>query len=117
MALIFAFSSLPTSELPSFGMLDTLIKKGGHFLGYAFLSLAYLYALPQQCTPKTRRWIAVALAFLYALSDEFHQSFIPGRRASLWDVGIDGLGATLAMLFIARYSPNSSSKSKSSSES
>jgi VanZ family protein len=117
MVLLFVLSSLPSSEVPSFGLFDTLLKKGGHFLGYAFLSLAYLYALPQQWSLRTRGLVAVVLAVLYALSDEYHQSFTPGRRPSLLDVGIDTLGAATAMLLVARYSPNSNSKSSSSSES
>jgi VanZ family protein len=117
MVLLFTLSSLPSSAVPSFGLFDTLLKKGGHFLGYALLSLAYLYALPGQWPSRTRRLVAVGLVVLYALSDEYHQSFTPGRRPSLLDVGIDGLGAMTAMFLIARYSPNSNSKSSSSSES
>jgi len=117
MILLFVLSSLPSSAVPSFGLFDILLKKGGHFLGYAILSLAYLYALPRQWPLRTRGLVAVLLAVLYALSDEYHQSFTPGRRPSLLDVGIDALGASAAMLLITRYSPNSNSKSNSSSES
>ena len=116
MVLLFAISSLPSTAVPSFGFFDTLLKKGGHFLGYAVLCLAYLYALPRQWPLRTRGVVVVVLAVLYALSDEYHQSFTPGRRPSLLDVGIDGLGAAAAMFLVARYSPNSSSKSSSSSE-
>ncbi|MFH1908814.1 MAG: VanZ family protein [Chloroflexota bacterium] len=37
------------------------------------------------------------LAVLYASGDEFHQSFVAGRHASLVDVGVDALGAAIAL--------------------
>ena len=43
MAAIFGFSSIPSSEMPRFGLLDLLVKKGGHALGYALLALAFLH--------------------------------------------------------------------------
>jgi len=96
MMAIFIFSSLPSSELPDYGFWDMLIKKGGHMTGYALLALAYWYWLgfdPQ------KGWLAWLLAVLYAASDEFHQSFTPGRHPSPLDVIIyDNLGALLAVL-------------------
>ena len=38
---------------------------------------------------------AIVIAGLYAVSDEFHQSFIPGRTPLISDVAIDTLGAAL----------------------
>jgi VanZ family protein len=44
-------------------------------------------------------WLAWLFAVLYAATDEFHQSFTPGRHASFEDVLIyDNLGAYLAVL-------------------
>ncbi len=43
------------------------------------------------------RWSAWLFAVAYALADEIHQAFVPGRTASLWDVLADALGATVAM--------------------
>lgn len=44
--------------------------------------------------------LAVVIGFLYGISDEFHQSFVPGRTASLWDLTADGIGLLLAQLVI-----------------
>jgi VanZ family protein len=117
MAVIFIFSSLPSYEVPDFGFLDVVIKNGGHFVGYALLAFAYSFALPRQLSQLQRGVIAIAFALLYALSDEFHQSFVPGRNASWIDIIVDGLGASTAALLWARYSPNSNSNPIISSES
>ncbi len=43
-------------------------------------------------------WLALLLALIYAASDEFHQSFVPGRHPSWVDVlGFDGGGALIAL--------------------
>jgi len=47
---------------------------------------------------KEKKWLAWLLAFLYAMTDEFHQSFTPGRHPSVWDVVVfDNLGTTFGL--------------------
>lgn len=93
MAVLFFFSSLPSASLPDYGLWDRLVKKSGHMTGYALLLLAYWYGLG--CHPR-RGGLAWLLALAYAFTDEFHQSFTPGRNASLTDVLLfDNLGALL----------------------
>ena len=92
MLAIFAFSSIPSDSMPSFDWADLSIKKGGHALGYGLLALACLYAF--QLAKLRYAWL---LAFLYAISDEYHQSFIMGRYASWVDVMIDSAGAAIAL--------------------
>lgn len=100
MAGIFVLSSLPSQDLPDFGLWDTLLKKGGHALGYGLLALSFWFALRWE---GRRVWLAFLLAALYALSDEFHQSFVPGRNPSWLDaLVIDNAGAALALLFAHR---------------
>jgi len=114
MGLIFLLSSLPASRLPDFGAIDFLIKKGGHATGYALLGLAYFFALPPRLSPGYRAAMALIMALLFALSDEYHQSFVEGRTSSLRDVLIDGGGATIALVITSIYSSNSRSSSDSS---
>ncbi len=123
MTVIFAFSSIPSKELPSFDWADLLVKKGGHMLGYGLLALTYAWGLAgmnregrEEHEGKGRKnvvcqmpfvagkslLLAWFLAVLYAVSDEVHQSFVPGRHASAVDVGIDALGAALALWLHAR---------------
>jgi VanZ family protein len=111
MGLIFFISSRTASQLPYFGELDVLVKKGGHALGYAILALAYFSALPPRLSMPYRLVMAFFMAILFALSDEFHQSFVEGRNSSIRDVLIDGAGAIIALVLGGSYSSNSSSKS------
>ncbi len=96
MIAIFAFSSIPSDNMPNFDWADLSIKKGGHALGYGLLALSYLYAFKLSPTKLKLAWL---LAFLYAVSDEFHQSFVPGRYASWVDVMIDSAGAAIALFW------------------
>jgi hypothetical protein len=91
MALIFGFSSLPSTVIPSFGKFDFSIKKLGHMMGYALLAPAYLHGIGKKGT--TEFALAWILALMYAVTDETHQAFIPGRSSAIIDVGIDGIGA------------------------
>ncbi len=89
MTLIFGFSSIPSHEMPEFGALDLSIKKFGHALGYGLLALSYQRGLGGK-----RPWLAWIMAATYAASDEIHQSFVPGRGPSVWDVLLfDNFGA------------------------
>lgn len=114
MGVIFLLSSLPADRIPDFGTIDFLIKKGGHATGYALLALAYYFALPPRLSTGYRMVMALIMALLFALSDEYHQSFVEGRTSSLRDVLIDSGGALIALTFAAAYSSNSRSSSASS---
>jgi VanZ family protein len=95
MIVIFVFSSQPGDNLPSFRGWDYLIKKLGHAIGYGLLALSYFHLLKYN---KNQLWLAWLMALAYAASDEFHQSFVPGRNSSIVDVLIfDNIG-TLIML-------------------
>lgn len=110
MFAIFSFSSLPAARIPYFGDLDIYIKKGGHFLGYALLAATYFWALPPRLPRGFRGVLSILMAMLFALSDEFHQSFVEGRTSTLRDVAIDTFGAAVAVALAAVYSSNSRSR-------
>lgn len=86
-------------------VLSYIVRKSAHFtiylcLGCVSVSLCYEY-FPQKNLKCIS--IAEAICVVYACSDEFHQSFIPGRSAELADVFIDSSGAlsgTFLIIFI-----------------
>ena len=70
-------------------------------LGYAILAVSYRFALGKR---EDQRWMAWLLALAYAMTDEFHQSLVPGRTPSVWDVLIfDNLGALIGLWLASRY--------------
>ncbi|HEV2911973.1 MAG TPA: VanZ family protein [Pyrinomonadaceae bacterium] len=81
-----------------------LTRKAAHFTEYAILALLAARAF-YGSSRKTlrRRWFTVALTLviLYALSDEYHQSFVPSRTGSVYDSMIDASGGLAALLFLA----------------
>ena len=102
MLVILAFSSLPGHELPYFLDWDYFVKKMSHVIGYALLALSYLHLLGYR---KNSHWFAWSMALAYAAIDEFRQSFVPGRHASLVDVLVfDNVGAVMALLLHFKYS-------------
>jgi VanZ family protein len=105
MAVIFVFSSLPSAELPNFNWADRIVKKGGHALGYGLLAFGYLRGLKGEIHQVSARQLLGAwlMAVLYSATDEFHQSFTPGRHPAVTDILIDSIGAVVALILVARY--------------
>jgi hypothetical protein len=95
MAVIFTASSISdVPELPG-----GISAPMGHFGEYAVLSLLLVRALAGG------RWAgvtwrtaaaAVLVSTAYGLTDEWHQSFVPGRQPDLADVMMDAAGASVA---------------------
>lgn len=94
MGLIFCLSAQPDFPHPEVDWLEGLIGIGAHM--FLFGVLAVLWARSLQGQRRTLL-LAFLLTMLYALLDEFHQSFVPGRTADPLDLVYDGLGAALAL--------------------
>lgn len=78
--------------------LEFWVRKGAHMSEYALLCWAAALPMLVYRVPHRLRRPGISLfCALVAISDEFHQSFVPGRTAALRDVGIDLLGALLAL--------------------
>jgi len=104
MVVIFYLSAHPDLPHHPEAMMAVIIKKMGHVVEYGILSGLSLWALRDDSRPTSsyRFWWALAIAGLYAVSDETHQYFVRGRNPQAMDVGFDLLGACLALAFIAR---------------
>jgi VanZ family protein len=109
MVVIFFFSSVPSKNMPVFGFWDLFIKKGGHAIVYSLLALTIAYAFDWDTK---RFFLAWLLATLYAISDEFHQSFTPGRNAWWVDVALDSAAAALTLWFATRWKIKNDQSSK-----
>lgn len=108
MGAIFYLSAQPKLSSPPSALLNTLIKKGAHMAEYAILMLFWWRALAFGKASALKRpsaWekrplpvliLALGLTMLYATGDEFHQTFVPGRHGSIWDVIIDSVGVAIA---------------------
>jgi VanZ family protein len=93
-ALIFWLSSISDLHVTR-GLTEYVLRKGAHACIYALLAMACLRG------SRDAR-VALALAVAYAVTDEFHQSFVPGRVASPIDVAIDAAGALAGLALVRR---------------
>jgi VanZ family protein len=79
-------------------------RKCAHFGGYAVLGLLAARAFISSTHVRLRNnWFlsALLLVSLYALSDEYHQSFVPSRTGSIYDSLLDMSGGLTALLVVA----------------
>ena len=93
--LIFYFSSLPNLKSNFPEVWDLILRKTAHLIEFGVLVVLALRIGLRGEKAKSRKWVyIVALLFclLYAVSDEYHQSFVGGRAMTLRDVLIDSLG-------------------------
>jgi VanZ family protein len=93
-ALIFALSSVPHLGT-GLGGWDLLLRKLAHMTEYAILGLLLLRATGREA-------VAVALGAAYALTDEIHQAFVPGRHGAVYDVLIDTAGVLIGVYLVPR---------------
>lgn len=96
MALIFVLSA--QSQLPDLtgGRLPEAQSVLGHFTVYLVLAWLWRRALAGAGVARPGRW-AFVLTLLYALTDEFHQAFVPQRLPSILDLVTDAAGVAVAL--------------------
>lgn len=127
MVLIFIFSHQPASESSELSLgfskkimdiikflvpdnklsyegLHILIRKGAHFTIYLILGLLVTNAFRNHNLSALRLIVAALLiCVLYAISDEIHQLYIPGRSGQVSDVLIDSTGGLCGILLMNVY--------------
>jgi VanZ family protein len=100
MAFIFYMSSGPINS-------PMLVQFPDYFLhsaGYSLLSVLLFWALNEGFCPKKipgSHFFPILITVLYGISDEFHQSFVPGRDPAINDVLSDAVGGILGVLCIS----------------
>ena len=80
------------------GVLSYLVRKAGHFTEYLILAILFLRTRKGRGSSGKSALFALLFVFLYASSDEFHQSFIPGRGPAFTDVLIDTAGGLTGII-------------------
>jgi VanZ family protein len=94
-AVIFALSSVPDLGT-GLGTWDLVLRKIAHAAEFALLGALLLRALSDERA-------ALAAGIAYAVSDEVHQHFVPGRLGSPLDVAIDAVGVAIGVALWRRY--------------
>lgn len=92
MGIIYLFSSLEGNILPP---LIKGLDKVLHVIIYAVLGFLIFLSFRKSGVKRYVLVFSVLLSFTYGLTDEFHQSFVPGRIASFSDIISDIIGAFL----------------------
>ena len=101
MAVIFWFSAQPNLN-SGLGWIDTVGRTFIHAGDYALLCFLCWRVMRERMDRLAALAPAWGIAFLYAISDEYHQTFVTGRHGSPVDVAIDSMGAALFVLFVLR---------------
>jgi VanZ family protein len=100
MGLIFFFSAQPSLD-SGLGWIDSVGRKLVHFGEYALLCFLWWRLLRTRLSDRRAALVAFVIASLYAVTDEFHQSFVEGRHGTPVDWAIDTAGAAAAALAVS----------------
>ena len=80
--------------------LQFIARKSAHFIAYMILGIILILLLLQFNNINKKPQIALLLCVVYAISDEFHQFFVPGRACQARDVAIDSLGSLTGIVLV-----------------
>jgi len=95
--LIFAASSTPGAQVSDAFVVDFGVHKAVHLVLYSALFFCFFRGSKNIA-------ISALLAILYGASDEFHQTFVPSRQGSLFDVLVDSVAVLISALLLWKYS-------------
>jgi VanZ family protein len=98
MSVIFYFSSRQTTGIGTNTTDRFLILKSFHLIEYAFLAILLSFAI-------YKKKFVFLIAYLYAISDEIHQSFVPGRTSRFRDTLIDLIGILIGVFIFNKIFP------------
>ncbi len=107
MVLIFGISSMKQPPLPTPEFEWLTIDKLYHFIEYVVLggliARAFVKTKPSIVQSRLIWYIAALLSILYGASDEWHQTFVPGRSATVADWVADALGSIAGVFGVYLY--------------
>jgi VanZ family protein len=109
MGVIFALSAQPSDEIDR-AWWDIALRKLGHMTEYAILTALWWRAL-RGLGVRSALGFAIAISLGYAVTDEYHQTFVDGRNGAPVDVLIDAAGMAVAAVVIGQRTALSTSSS------
>jgi VanZ family protein len=94
---------LPHALPETIETLHAIVRKCGHLTEYFIFSLLVVRSLQSggKGQTLTLALVTIAIVAAYASTDEYHQSFVPGRTAAVTDVLIDTTGGAIAQVLVA----------------
>lgn len=95
----------PNTTVETLLVIHGITRKLAHFTEYALLGILAARAFRGSPRPALRaRWflVSVALVVVYALIDEYHQTFVPSRTGTIYDSLIDMIGGLTALIVVQR---------------
>lgn len=101
--LLWLFPNISEARLAT---IHFLTRKAAHFSEYAVLAFLARRAFITSAHAFLRQYwfqLGLLLVVIYALLDEFHQSFVPSRTASIYDSAIDIAGGLTVLLILKFY--------------
>ena len=100
--VIFGFSSMSINKEADFSWLDFEVKKSAHVVEYADLYFLLFRAWSSKWEKTDKKILiwSMVVAVLYALSDEWHQTFVPGREGTFRDGGFDSFGVLFSYIHV-----------------
>ena len=95
------FSAQENIQLPNVSSVDKILHLIAFFI-YGLSLQFFFIALFQKNKTNNKKYaiLTIIVGFTFALSDEIHQYFVPGRRADIIDLLVDWLGICLSLLCI-----------------
>jgi len=97
--IIFFFSSIPDLKIKELGFWDFILRKIAHITEFGILTVLFFRAFSGSIKNNISFWSGFS-SFVYAITDEFHQLYVPGRGPSPVDVLIDTFGIFFALLIL-----------------
>jgi len=91
MGVIFFLSAQPNLRT-ELGIWDTVLRKVFHVSEFALLTFLLFRALREDVDYRKALFLSLIFAFLYSISDEYHQTFVSGREGTGRDFLIDSAG-------------------------
>ena len=104
MGVMFYLSNQPDLKSPFESSIYFVLRKSAHITEYAVLTFLVWRALIVHHDRRDVKFliIAIVFSFLFAISDEYHQTFIHGRSGNPRDVMIDSIGVVIMAALIRR---------------